>query len=224
MAIRSKKAGGASTRKRPTSSTKGKKKSDKLDDDALLDLVPEGLGATFVKSKLHDKALAVAGLSAPADWQGDMPELPNDVAGEDHDTLSNLLSQFTNAHASSLWAASKHYVEADAYEEIASYLRNRALLDSEESNDTKRRADAETDEAYLAALALQKEHYHNYVRHRDLANTIDKRIRAVSRIGGFVGEEAEGEDLRGGKPSTRGKALGASKGRSKGSAKARSRR
>lgn len=203
--------------------SKGKKSSGLTDED-LKGLIPDGLSTTFVKSKLHDKELAIAGLGAPPDWEGDMPDLPNDIAGMDHDDLSNLLAQFTNAHSSSLWAASKNYVEADAYDEIADYLRNQALLGSTESNDTKRKADAETDEAYMAARAMQKRHYHNYVRHRDLAHTLKLRASAVSRIGGFVGDEAESEDRTASKSSTRGKALGSGKGSSKGSAKIKSRR
>jgi hypothetical protein len=195
-----------------------------LGDDELKALIPPGLSSTFVKSKLHDAALSVAGLGAPEDWDGDMPELPNDISTLDHDDLSDLLAQFTNAHSSSLWQAAKHYIEADAYEEIASFLRNTALLASQESNDAKRRADAETNEAYLAALSLQKEHYHNYVRHRDLAHTLKLRAGAVSRVGGFVGDEAEGEDSRALKSSTRGKSVGSARGSAKGSAKPRSRR
>lgn len=195
-----------------------------LSDSDLKGLVPKGIAESFVKSKLHDKDLAVAGLGEPLDWEGGMPELPNDIAGLDHDALSDLHAQFTNAHSTSIWAASKHYVEADAYEEIADYLRNIALLDSKESNDTKRKADAETSAGYLAAKTMERQHYRSYVRHRDLANTLDKRAKAVSRIGGFIGDEADNEDARTNKPSTRGKSAGSGRGSSKGGSKIRSRR
>lgn len=209
---------------KPKSKGRPRESGGGLSDDDLKGLIPAGLTSTFVKSKLHDSALSVAGLGAPLDWEGDMPDLPNDISTLDHDELSDLLAQFTNAHSSSLWQAAKHYIEADAYEEIADFLRNQALLASEESNDTKRKADAETNEAYLAALALQKEHYHNYVRHRDLAHTLKLRAGAVSRVGGFVGDEADSEDSRALKSSTRGKSAGSSRGSAKGSAKPRSRR
>lgn len=216
--------------KRPSASSAKKPLAQKAGgsgvptDDDLKALVPKGMAATFVKSKLHDKSLAVAGLGEPSDWDGDMPELPNDIAGTDHGTLSNLLAQFTNAMSSSLWAASKAYIEADAYEEIAEYLRNQALLHSNESNDTKRRADAETDDSYVAARAMQKARYHDYVRHRDLSDTLRKRAAVVSRVGGFVGDEADIEEMRSGKLSTRGKAAGSSKGSSRGQMKLKAKR
>jgi hypothetical protein len=126
--------------------------------------------------------------------------------------------------SSSLWQASKHYVEADAFEEIADYLENQALVHSEQSNDTKRKAEAKTGDAYVAAIALQKQHYHNYVRHRDLAQTLNAKAKVVSRVGGFVGDEAEGEELRASKTSTRGKALGSERGSSRGGTKRLARR
>lgn len=195
-----------------------------LDDDALKELVPQGLAASFVRSKLHDKALAIAGLGEPSDWEGSMPELPNDIAGEDHDSLSNLHAQFTNAYSTAIWYASKYYVEADAYEEIADYLADITLIDSNQSNEAKRKADASTDERVVAARAMYRSAYHNYVRFRDLASTLDRRAKAVSRIGGFIGDEAENEDARPLKSSTRGKAVAASKGRARGSAKRLSRK
>lgn len=213
-----KRAGGASA-----SSTK-KSSDGVMSDDDLKALVPKGLAATFVKSKLHDKALEVAGLGEMEDWTGDMPELPNDIASKGHDELSDLLAQFTNAMSTSLWQASKHYVEADAYEEIADYLYNQAILSTEETNDTKRKADAETQPEVVAARALQKASYHNYVRHRDMARTLEKRAAVVSRVGGFVGDEAEAEEQRASKSSTRGRSLGASRGSSKGSTKLKPKR
>jgi hypothetical protein len=201
-----------------------RRSDSELDDDAIKALVPGGLASSFVKSKLHDKALAIAGLGEPSDWDGDMPELPNDIAGEDHDTLSNLHAQFTNAYSTSIWYASRYYVEADAYEEIAEYLEDVALLDANESNEGKRKAQARTDERVVAARAMQHTSYNNYVRFRDLASTLDRRAKAVSRIGGFIGDEAENEDTRPLRSSTRGKAVAASKGRAKGATRRLSRR
>jgi len=200
------------------------RKKDTLDDNDLKRLVPSGLASSFVRSKLHDKALAVAGLGEPSDWDGAMPDLPNDIAAEDHDTLTDLLAQFTNAYSTCIWFASKSYVEADAYEEIADYLADIALLDSNESNESKRKADANTNENVVAARSMYKDRYRDYVRFRDLASTLDKRAKAVSRIGGFIGDEAEVEEHRAVKSSTRGKALGRSKGSSRGSAKRIARR
>ena len=195
-----------------------------VDEDKLRKLAPPGLATAFVKSKLHDKALAVAGLGEPSDWEGDMPELPNDIAAVDHDDLANLLAQFTNAYSTATWNASKNYVEADAYESIVEYLEDQALLEAGGSNEGQRKANARTDDAVVAARGLQRSSYHNYVRFRDLAKTLYERSRAVSRIGGFVSDEAEIEDSRASKPASRGRAVGKDRGTSKGAGRPRSRR
>ena len=216
-------------RARPSKKRASKKASKaenngEVDEDALKELVPAGLAHTFVKSKLHDKALAVAGLGEPANWDGDMPELPNEIADMDHDELSNLLAQFVNAHSTALWNASKCYVEADAYEDIAEYLENVELTEVEGSNEAQRKAFARTADQVITARALQKDNYHNYVRFRDLAKTLYERYRAVSRVGGFVGDDAEAEEGTAAKSSTRGKAAGAGRGKDRSSGRARARR
>lgn len=193
-------------------------------DDDLRDLVPEGLDTAFVKSKLHDKSVAVAGLGEPADWEGDMPEIPGDIASLDHQQMSNLLSDLANAMSTALWQASKNYIEADILDEVAEYLEDRALLDADESNEGKRKAQARTDESVVAFRGAQKVAYHNYVRFRDLARTIELKWRTVSRVGGFVGDEAEAETAGAIKRSTRGKAAGNAKGNSRGTGRARSSR
>jgi hypothetical protein len=71
---------------------------------------------------------------------------------------------------------------------------------------------------------MQRRHYHDYVRHRDLAHTLKLRAGVVSRVGGFVGDEAEGEELGAAKSSSRGKSAGGARGRSKGSIKSKPRR
>ena len=177
-----------------------------LDDDTLRELVPAGLAASFVKSKLHDKALAVAGLGEPDDWNGNMPAIPEDIGTVDHEMMANLLGDLASALSTSLWHASKYYIEADAYDEIAEYLEDIALLDADESNEGKRKAAARTDERVVSARALQKTAYHNYVRFRDLARTLEHQWRTVSRVGGFISDEAEGEAASAIKRSTRGQA------------------
>jgi hypothetical protein len=67
-----------------------------LSEDDLLGLVPGGLATAFVNARMHDRALAVAGLGEPSDWDGEMPELPEDIASQDHDSLSNLLGRFAS--------------------------------------------------------------------------------------------------------------------------------
>jgi len=202
-------------RKRALSSEGARGRSDDdsaLTDDDLRELIPTGLEGSLVKSKLHDKTLAIAGLGAPEDLDGDMPFLPDDIASVDHEMMATLLGDFANALSTALWQASKAYIEADAYDVIAEYLEDVALLDANESNEGKRKAQARTDERVVAARSLQRQSYHNYVRFRDLAKTIEIRWRTVSRIGGFVGDEVEAETAGAIKNSTRGKAPGTARG------------
>jgi hypothetical protein len=189
---------------------------DTTDEADLLKLVPGGLVASFVKQKLHDAALEVAGLAAPADWDGDMPQVPDNIAAVDHSELSNLLAQFVNCQSTALWHASTAYIEAGYYDEIAEYLENVSLVNSAQSNDTKRKAEAKTTDAVMAAKTLQRNAYSDYVRFRDLAKTLELRWKTVSRVGGFVGDEAEGEEASASKSSTRGMSAGASKAKTKG--------
>jgi hypothetical protein len=185
-------------------------------DDQLRKLIPAGLEASFVKSKLHEKSLAIAGLGEPNGWEGDMPDLPRDMAAVDHDEMANLLGAFASALSTALWQASRAYIEADAYDEIAEYLEDVALLDADESNEGKRKAQARTDERVVTARSAQRTAYHNYVRFRDLAKTIEIKWRTVSRVGGFLSDEAEGEAAHAIKRSTRGQAAGATPGSGRG--------
>jgi len=193
-----------------------------LTDEDLRELVPSGIESAFLKSKLHDKALGIAGLGAPGDWDGDMPDIPSDIGTIDHEQMANLLGELASALSTSLWHASKAYIEADAYGEIVEYLEDVALLDANESNEGKRKAQARTDERVVAAKAMERTAYHNYVRFRDLAKTIEHKWRTVSRVGGFVSDEAEGESASAIKRSTRGKAAGTAKGRARGTGRPRS--
>ena len=190
-----------------------------MTDEELRELVPAGLARAFVKSKLHDKALAVAGLGEPDDWEGNMPFLPQDIGTIDHEMMANLLGDLASALSTALWNASKHYIEADAYDEIAEYLEDVALLDADESNEGKRKAQARTNERVVGARSLQRTSYHNYVRFRDLARTIEHNWRTVSRVGGFVSDEAEAETAGAIKRSTRGTSAGTGRGTAKGELK-----
>jgi hypothetical protein len=71
---------------------------------------------------------------------------------------------------------------------------------------------------------MHRDAYHNYVRFRDIAGTLDRKAKAVSRIGGFIGDEADNEERSALKSSTRGRAAGGSKGTSKGALKRVARR
>ena len=195
-------------------------------DDELMELVPAGLVHSFVTQKLHEKRLGVAGLAAPGDWEGDMPEIPDDMAGSDHDELSNLLGEFVNAFSTATWYASRSYIESGFYDDIVDYLENVALLESTETNDTKRKAEARTDDGVVAAKALHRAAYSDYVRFRDLANTLKMRHATVSRVGGFMTDESESEDVRSSLKlsNTRGKGVGTGRGTGKGSSRARSRK
>jgi hypothetical protein len=211
------------TGKRPPSGGRTRSNGEMTDAD-LRKLVPTGLEHAFVASKLHDKSIAIAGLGEPGDWDGEMPEIPNDIATADHAEMSELLGQFANAMSTALWHASKNYIEADMLDEIAEYLEDIAMLETEQTNEAKRKAEARTDERVLIVRGQQKRAYHNYVRFRDLARTIELKWRTVSRIGGFIGDEAESESASALKRSTRGKSAGNSKGTARGSGRARSSR
>jgi hypothetical protein len=104
-----------------------------------------------------------------------------------------------------------NYIDADVYEEIADYLENLAIMESDESNDTKRKADAKTDERVVVLRSKQKTAYRSYVRFRDLANTIQGKIKVVSRVGGFKSDDEDGESVSALKKSTRGTSRGAGK-------------
>lgn len=216
-------------RRRPTSLGKlaDKKKHSKAaaSEDELLESVPGGLVEAFVNARLHDKNLALAGLGEPSDWNGDMPELPEDIAAEDHNTLSNLLRDFAMAHSTAVWWASKAYIEHGFYEEIVEYLTSTALMRSDATNDTLRKAAAATDETVVTAKALQQTAYSNYVRFRDLGKALKIKHSTVSRIGGFVGEDVETEDQdEAPSRSTRGRSAGHSRGRSRGGSRMRNRK
>ncbi|HWI67262.1 MAG TPA: hypothetical protein VNS88_02585, partial [Nitrospiraceae bacterium] len=62
----------------------------------------------------------------------------------------------------------------------------------------------------------QRTAYHNYVRFRDLARTLEHQWRTVSRVGGFVSDEAEGEAAAIKRTSSRGKSQGTARGSSRG--------
>lgn len=152
------------------------------------------LADAAVKSSEHHALLRKAGLGAPPDFEGDMPELPGDIDAVDHSQLSNLMHSFQNALSTCAWQASMAYIEADMFEEIADFLENRALLSSDQTNDTKRKAEARTDEEYLQYRGLYKTRYHDYVRFRDLAKTLEGKVKVLSRTGGFKDEEQEAGD------------------------------
>ena len=214
-------------RKRALSSEGARGRSDDNGvptDDTLRALIPAGLEASFLKSKLHEKSIAIAGLGEPNGWEGKMPELPSDIAAVDHEQMASLLMALASALSTALWQASRAYIEADSYDGIAEYLEDVALLDANESNEGKRKAQARTDERVVTARALQRTSYHNYVRFRDLAKTIEIKWRTVSRVGGFLSDEAEGETAHAIKHSTRGQAAGATPGTGRGDIKRRPRK
>lgn len=186
-----------------------KNKTTDVNTDDIDQLVPKGLSAAFVKSKLHEKKLREAGLSEPTDpFDGDMPDLPSDIGQTDHEELSQLMMDMQRAYSTAQWRASKAYIESDIFEEIGDYLENKALLGSKESNDGKRRADAKTDDTVVAFRGRQKEAYHDYVRFRDLGRTIEGKVKVLSRVGGFKGDDDEASDRTAKPRMSRGKAKG----------------
>jgi hypothetical protein len=180
------------------------------DDDEIVEMIPKGLGRVFVQSSLDnaEKMVAEFGLAAPTSYDGDMPELPDDIAEVDHDQLSQLLVDFQNAHSTAVWQQSNNYVWASTFEEIADYVHATALLDTDESNKEKREAQASVTPQVSYFRAKHREHYNSYVRWRDLAKTIEGKVKVISRIGGFKEDGEEAEAVSAVKSSTRGKAAG----------------
>lgn len=213
----------ATRRRRRSSRSGGGKSLSKLgekrggastpDEEDLLELVPGGLATAFVNAKLHDKAIALAGLMPPDDWSGEMPVIPDNIASLDHDAMSNLMGQFVNALSTATWQASTAYVEHGFYKQISEYLENVALLDSEQSNEAKRRAEAATSESVVAARALEQTAYAAFKRFESMASQLKAKHATVSRVGGFVGDETEAED-QGPAPhrSIRGRSSGSARG------------
>jgi hypothetical protein len=195
-------------------------------EEELLALVPGGLATAFVNARMHDRALALAGLGAPSDWDGEMPELPEALASEDHDSLSNLLGDFASCLSTATWHATKAYIQHGFYKQVGDYLEDVAILDSQQSSEQKRKADASTQEVVVMARALEQLAYSEYVRFRELGKTLKIRHATVSRVGGFVAEDTETEDQdEAPKRSTRGGGAGTSRGGGRGSGRAgRSRR
>jgi hypothetical protein len=207
----------------------GGKRPDKEEgpsEEELLALVPGGLATAFVNARMHDRALALAGLGEPSDWDGEMPELPEDIAKEDHDSLSNLLGAFASCLSTSTWHAAKAYIQHGFYKQVGDYLEDVAILESQQSSEQKRKADASTQDAVVAARALEQLAYSDYVRMRELGKTLKIRHATVSRVGGFVADEVETEDQdEAPRSSTRGRGAGTSRGGGRGSGRAgRSRR
>lgn len=189
---------------------------DAMNDQQLLELVPGGLAQAFVTGKLHTKQLAIAGLGGEPDWNGKMPEVPNDIAAEDHNSLSNLLASLVNAYSTALWYASKSHIEAGLYEDIVEYLEAIVLLNVEGSNKEQREAKVITDGRVIAAKSLLRSANTDYIRFRDTAERLRAKHATVSRVGGFVGDEARAEIAGAIKGSTRGKSIGKAKGSSQG--------
>jgi hypothetical protein len=206
--------GRSTVRFKPAASKKVAGKPPGVDEDTLLSLVPGGLASNFVNARLHDKALSVAGLQPPADWDGDMPELPRDIAKEDHDTLSNLMAQFASALSTAIWHAAKAYIEHGFYSQIVDYLEAVAILESTQSSEQKRKADATTNETVVVARALAQTAYSDYVRFREEGKTLKIRHATVSRVGGFVAEDTETDDQD---EAPKYSALGSGRGSSRGS-------
>lgn len=179
------------------------------DYDDLLELVPTGLVEAFVKARMHDREIAIAGLSEPSDWDGEMPVLPDDIAKEDHDSLSNLMAAFASCLSTATWYATKSRIDKLFLDQIVEYLESSAILDSQESNEAKRKADAATNEAVVLAKAYVATVTAAMYRFQSMASDLKLKHATVSRVGGFVGDEveAEGQDHA---PlgSTRGRAAG----------------
>lgn len=168
-----------------------------LGADEIKEVLPKGLARTYVQSQMHsaEKQLQAHGLVAPTDYEGEWPELPDDIDATDYSELSNMMLALQNALATCVWQQSFHYIWSGTFEEIAEYMEAVALLGAEGSNEPKRKAAARVDDRVVFFRARYKEHYNSYVRFRDLARTLEGKIKAVSRVLGFKDEEESSTDL-----------------------------
>lgn len=167
------------------------------DDNEIEEMLPKGLARTFVMSQMRqaESQLVAHGLQAPEDYKGDFPELPDDIDSTDYSELSNILLALQNAHATTTWQKSYHYIWSGTFEEIAEYMEAIALQNVEGPNEPARKAMARTSERVVFFRARHKEHYNSYVRFRDLGHTIEGKIKAVSRVLGFKDDEEQSGDL-----------------------------
>jgi hypothetical protein len=183
---------------------------EEWDEEALLEYVPGGLATAFVNARLHDKALEIAGLGEPGEWDGEMPELPEDIATMDHDALSNLLADFAVCLSTAYWFATKARIERIFYDQIVEYMEAISVLESEESSEQKRKADAATQPAVVVAKALAATATSDMHRFQTMASNLKLKHATVSRVGGFVGDEVEAEEQeQAPRISSRGRAAGA---------------
>lgn len=208
----------AGARKASSSSSKARPPRDKgsdvdLNDDEIEAMLPTALSRAFVGTQIErmNESIEKLGLKPPSEYEGDMPDLPEEIADLTHDELSNLMAQFQNALSTATWQASVAHVQNNTFDEIADYLENRAILDSDQSTEQKRKADARTDDTVVFFRGMSQHASNQYVLYRDLAKTIDGKIKVVSRVGGFLGDEQEDSDVRADKASTRGTGKGAVK-------------
>jgi hypothetical protein len=170
----------------------GKAKSG-MTEEELLALVPAGLATTVVNARLHDKRVAVAGLKPTESYEREWPELPEDIGKVSHDDISNLLSDFQAAFNTAHWQQTKAYIEATVYGDVADYLEEVAILNSDQSNEQKRKAEARTSEPVMAARALESEARHDSRRFGSMVEQLAGNVKVVSRVGGFK-DDAEGSD------------------------------
>ena len=171
--------------------------------------MPLGLAQAFVNARLHDRALSIAGMGEPSDWDGDMPELPEDIAKEDHDSLSNLLRDFAVCLSTATWYATKARIDKIFFDQVEEYLESIAILESKESSEAKRKADAATNETVVLAKALSASAQADMYRFQTMASNLKLKHATVSRVGGFVGDEVEAEDQNDAPSrSTRGRSAG----------------
>ena len=204
---------------KPPRSASAKKQKDDFNDDEIEEMLPKGLARTFVQSQLKSAKdqLASVGLTAPGDYEGEMPELPDDIDSVDHSELSNLMLRFQNALSTAIWNQSYHYIWQNTFEEIAEYMEAVTLTSVEGSNAEQRKGAARTDEKVVFFRARHVEHYNSYVRFRDTAKWIEGKIKAISRVGGFKDDGEDAEVLGAVKRSTRGTAKSSGRRRSRSS-------
>lgn len=174
---------------------KAKKPADEyeeIDESELEDNLPPHFAALISEENSEAQAKSLGLKPAEDDYDEDeLPALPDDIATEDRDTLSNLMGIYTAAHATASWYTSLEYVLSVGYGEVGDYYENASFVEAEGS-EAARKAEAKTDGRVVYFRSQEKAHYGQYVMLRDAKESLKRRIETISRVGGF---KVEGEEI-----------------------------
>jgi hypothetical protein len=139
--------------------------------------------------------------------------------------LSNLLRDFAVCLSTATWHAAKARIDRIFFDQVVEYVESVAILESQQSSEAKRKADAATNEVVVLAKALATSAQASMLRFQAQQSNLKLKHATVSRVGGFVGDEVEAEDQNEApRSSTRGTGAGSARGSARGGGRIRGRR